>query len=316
MLLLGGPATADDGRALLVRGMKLYDQGRLARSLKVLNRALARIDARAQKTPGSQGRVTSQIHLYIGLCQALSGHEDLARAAFKRALKLRPTLRLPPDRFKPELVKLLASVRGTMLGILEVSTNVPRARVLVNGKARGAAPLLVRVPVGRYKVVVVDLAKKRKMTRKVVVHLGQETQVGVIFKAAPGSAPLPAPAARAPRRIWTWVAAGSTLATLVAGVVVWEWSESSYSNLLEDFSTLKASGEHDVIEQRKDSIHAGDVTATVLFCVAGALAVSSVALFFWEGRAAERRRAAAAPWFVSVVPVAGTTNGLLLITHF
>ena len=317
----GGAAAAKSSKQLLAQGAALYHEGRLAPALALLDRALKRQRAE-QLNPGARvdARTAGRIQLYRGLCHALSGRQSQARAAFGEALTLHPLLRLPPDRFKPELVQLLEQVRGTMRSTLEVSVKQGRARVLVDGTARGTTPLSLMLPVGRHLVVVVNQRDRETITRKVVLALGRVTRLELRFKAAPPAAarrpkPRPRPAA-APTRIWTWVAAGAAAAAVLTGGLVWSSAESDYQDLLVDFAGLKTAGEHDTIEQRRDEIGDQDVAATVLFCVAGALAVTSVVLFFVEGRPAERKRRSMSPWSARVVPVAGPTSGLVLVTQF
>ena len=307
--LWGAPAAAESHKLLLTQAVKLYHEGRLDRSLELLDRALAR---RAQgRSRTVDARVLGRIQLYRGLCLALSGRREQALAALGKALELRPRLRLSPDRFKPELVALLEQARRSLPGTLEITTNRVRARVLVDGKARGDAPLLIRLPAGRHEVQLLAPGGRR-LTRQVVLTPGRTTRLGLLLEAPPSrSKPAPAPA-DPPTLVWTWVAAGGAAAALLAGGLVWVSADSAYEDLHQDFPRLKAAGEHDTIEQQKEAIQTQDVAATVLFCVAGTLAVTSAVLFFVERRGPKRRER----WSARLVPVAGPTTGLVLMTHF
>jgi len=90
----------------------------------------------------------------LGLVAARAGLDELAAAAFRRAVALEPGRALLAAEAPPQVVERYEAARAELAsapqGVLRVQANVPSARVLLDDSPRGVAPLAVRAPVGRH----------------------------------------------------------------------------------------------------------------------------------------------------------------------
>jgi len=317
LLSLAGPAHGQaPAETLLQEGIVRFRLGKYRGSLEALARA-----EKVAKAPD----VLARVHLYRGLNRAVTGDEARARASFRAALIQDPAVRLNPRKFKPSLTELLDQVRRGMRGELSVTGSSAGATVLVDGKKAGKTPYVGRVIIGRHVVEVRGAAGQRRRQEVIVAYQKRsrvEVKLGPPAKAPPPSpAPVPRvapkaatvvphtdpPAPEPRRRIWTWVAAGGAVAAagVAMGVGASVYSDrDEYESLAPGDARL---GELEAAARDKT------VAVNVLFAAAGALAVTSIVLFFLEGRLgrAEGDRAR-----VRLAPVAGQARGLLLTAEF
>jgi hypothetical protein len=185
--LLVAPASAQPqggGEKLLRQGIKQYDEGNLDGSLRTLEQA-----ARAA---GSDAKLLARIHLYRGVCHAVMGNVDKAKAAFGTALGHDPTLTLEPDQFKRSVLEVFRAVQGALKAYLTVRSEPSGAEVIIRGKTIG------RTPVERYEaapgeVFVVVRVGGQEVVRRVELRSGQEESV-VMKVGGAVSPPSPAPA--------------------------------------------------------------------------------------------------------------------------
>ena len=91
------------------KALKLYDDLDFNRAKATLEQALA--DA---KTGGlDQSSIAARLHLYLGLVLAAGLQQpDAARAQFKLAAKINPTITPPDGLFNPEVAALFVAARG------------------------------------------------------------------------------------------------------------------------------------------------------------------------------------------------------------
>jgi hypothetical protein len=84
------------------------------------------------------------------------GHADPARATLERLLRAVPGLAVDPSLVSPRLVEELERARATIAaqptGTLTVTSSAEGARVWVNGRDVGAAPVRLAVPCGAWRV--------------------------------------------------------------------------------------------------------------------------------------------------------------------
>lgn len=335
-----------------------YNIGKFDTSLAALKRLVKKI-----REPSLRG----QAYLYLGLNYGVTKKQKRAEAAFRKALLANPALKLDPSRTKESVLALFEKVREGLLGEIEISSDREGARVTIDGKDVGKAPLQHTLKVGKHLVevnsadgqyswqTIVLVADKSTATLKATleyqggwllvtstppgadVYVGEKklgktplqktmlptgtVQISLELKghkkrekpvtiakgsvstldetlallpvvqasARPTKRPTAKPAenktpAKKPR-LWTWVAAGSSLAVLGVGIGFGVVSRSTFkdyqaSTTGEDYDRLRAK-----VKQQS-------TIANVSFGVAGALAVTAVVLFFVEGKTEQKTKAA------------------------
>jgi hypothetical protein len=290
MALASASARAQSPAEKLERAVAAFNVGEFRRSLELLREVAPNLEGQ-----GSLGRV----YLYIGLNHAFLGEEARARRAFARALGYDPGLKVDPDRIKTDVVQLFEEVRRNMRGELTVEARFKGAVVVVDGVRRGRAPRTLRLPLGPHLVEVHDREGRVRHRQRVTVHADRAVAVVVsgrprpkaetpVFEYRPERETAPAPPDEPPRRrrLWTWVAAGGTVAMATIGVGLWISGSQDYEEYLE----TKDLGRYHELE---DSIPKKYIAADVFLGIAGAMAVTTVVLFFLEGRPAARKASAA-----------------------
>lgn len=108
------------------------------------------------------------------------------------------------------------------------------------------------------------------------------------LQPSPIPSPLPSPRpppspADGPRRVWTWVAAGGALASLVTGIAL---GSAAGSDHREWQDLLQAGTDYESWVALKQSGEQKSLGANIMFGVSAALALSALALFFFESRGA------------------------------
>jgi tetratricopeptide (TPR) repeat protein len=118
--------------------------------------------------------------------------------------------------------------------------------------------------------------------RKREAKLRQERELQENQQALAARATEPPPPAPRRRRLWTWIALGSAAA--VAGVGL-----GLYLSADSDYDEYQNTQDPDRLLELESSIGTRDTAAVVMYATAGALAVTSVVLFFLEGRASAEK---------------------------
>lgn len=220
-----------------------------------------------------------------------------------------------PDRKSSHKQKVTIRVEGVARiqawlqrsrGRISVLSRPPGARVFLDGAMIGKTPLLempvktgdheVRITHGGYK----DLVRSVDVTGKDTAKL----DVTLVKPAAPAGEASPPR-----RRLWTWITAGAALATAVAGVSL----GASAMGDMDDYEQLTASDQQQ-LDELEAAMENKALAANVMYGVAGALAVTSIVLFFLEGRAGstEHRDAAGRATKLRLAPSIGATNGVVV----
>lgn len=161
-------ASADDAGAMLAEGLVRLRLGKFRQALKVLKGA-------SRKT--SDPTTKAQIHLNMGLVYVVLRKKRKARRHFITALRLDPSVTLKRGEVKEKVVTMLEKIRAKIKGTLVVKADMPGARVLVDGKEAGKAPLRALLSVGKYRVQVVSPDELFRLEAVVVVRSDDETRV-------------------------------------------------------------------------------------------------------------------------------------------
>ena len=258
----------------------------------------------------------AKIHLFLGANYMDTGKQKLADAAFLQALKHDPALKLP-EEFKSSQKVAFEKVRLGARGELRVSSNI-KTKVMVDGVAAGMTPYRSRLAIGSHVVAILG-PKGKWRTETVILFPNRDTSIKANFKMAKKPRRGGDRRKKSGGRLWTWIAAGTAVAVAGVGLGLWFAGESDYSewqDLQPDVLTAAANDER--LGELEDSIRAKELGAYISFGVAGALAATSVVLFFMEGRGARKERRASLLNFggVELRPVMGRTSGLMLEGSF
>ncbi|MCA9670144.1 MAG: hypothetical protein KC503_31335 [Myxococcales bacterium] len=297
-------ADADKNARDFRRATSLFADGRFAVARKLLLALRERV---------TDAKLLARVHLYLGLEAAVAADPQRTRDAFARALMLDPRISVDPQRFKPALVSSFQKVRATVRGKLAVTlvggAAPPGASVWLDGARVGAPPYSGVFPVGEHRVELRGADGKVLQAQTVVLNVAAEVALAwtVDGGAARSRRLTPAPgsdkrnAERRGKRLWTWIAGGSALAAFGVALGLGLSAKSDRDAACElvdpsggnDCQVLDASALSSETRARYDELRdrlAAKRTATnVLLVAGGVLAVTSVVLFFLEGRAAKKK---------------------------
>lgn len=186
---------------------------------------------------------------------------------------------------------------------LAVRSDPPGAEAWVDGKRMGQTPVHAEVATGEHQVVV-RTDGHHPWVQSVAVAADRPTEVRAALVA------VSAPSSSAPprRRLWTWISAGATLATLVTGVGI----AASSAHDFDDWQTQCQSTVSPSCADLERTVRDKDLAANVMFGMAGGLAVTSVVLFFLE-RPVTEDRSGGSRQALSVTPLVGPTGGALRV---
>lgn len=166
-LALSAQPSKKPGAARLAAAQTDFNRGDFQAALKDLDLAV---------TEATDEDVLSKVHLLRGQCYGAQRDLVKAEQAFEKALENDPEAKLDPTRVDPSLVTLLEGLRDRMTGDLQVRTDRP-ARVALDGKPLGTAPVKATVPIGRHRVEAYSSDGRYSAVKQVVVAARKSTEV-------------------------------------------------------------------------------------------------------------------------------------------
>jgi hypothetical protein len=304
------PSTGDSqnkaqARALLDQGTKLYEQGDVAGALEKYQAAYATFPS--PKLMFNIGQANRDLHRQLEaleafekfLADAPEASPDMAADAHKSIFQLQKKL-----------------------GQIQIDCMTSGAEVSVDGKNVGRTPLpdLIWATPGHHQIT----AKHESVApavEEVDVKAGSVSNVTLRLAATVAAASVLAPAATPALdlltsstpsgasegwwlgRKWTWVAAGSTVLLAAVAITAGLSMDSKFNSL--NSSCGRASPTQPQCSQSDvDSVSSRQTVANVFWGLAAAGAVTTGALFYFEGKA------------VTVVPIAGGTSGAIARVGF
>ncbi len=280
------------------RGAALYRQGDYEKALEAFRASLEK-----ERRPSTILNL-AQCHRQLKRAKQALEHYQLYLAEFARQ---HPGEAIPhEDEVKEHITKLAAEVEPKeppgppTQGTLSVRSEPAGAELLLDGKPVGQAPYSGTVGPGRHRVSA-RLAGHAEASQEVEVVSGQSAEVTV--RLAPAAAPAPPPR----RRVWAWVTGTTALVAAGIGIGLGVAAKSGY----DEFQTTPSPTRYDEL---KDSVPRLGNASTAMFVVGGALAVTSVVLFFVEGRRPAEAPASRAG--LRLEPLAGSVWGLSLGSGF
>ena len=310
------------------QAVQLYSEGKFRSALSMLetiwNRAATEAEDRAQ------------IQLYIGLCQAALGNSPIE--AFGRAVQEDAQVELDAAQHHPRIVNAFRSVQRKLTGVLKLDGPTDSAVIRIDGIQR-VPPLTQRFLVGEHLIEAAIPGDDSYFSRQIRVDAGDVIEIRVpkptprakgVSEAVPvtleGAGARPNRSAAASGRFWTWVTGGAAIAAagVAAGFSVVAVNDKNAADSL--FDAVEA-GEQPAepnrhrYEQLQDDVSTNQTIANVSWGIAGALAITSLILFFVERDSSETLGNAsratatnpvAAQWTVSPVfgPTVGVTIGM------
>jgi tetratricopeptide (TPR) repeat protein len=275
VLALAPRALADESpkqRAakLLDEGVAQFEEGRAA-------------DAYASFQAAYRLYPSSKILLNMGQALKALGRNAEAAQAYERFLVEMSALPEVGDR-RVSLARAGLAEVLPRIGRLHLEVSPPDAVVSLDGASLGPASRLrtLYVEPGEHRLTA-TAAGFRDGSALASATAGYEQRVSLALEAIPPepAAPVVAEAPPpAPRRRWTWVAAGSSAAFLAGGVGVWLHARS----LFDEYRKTDSGPRWDELRQ---DIGREKILYRVLFGAAGVAAITAGTLYYYEG---SRRR--------------------------
>jgi hypothetical protein len=295
LLAAAPPVRADDvaeAKARFRRGAELYRASRW-------REAIAEFEAAYRLKPHGA------IHFNVAQCRERLGEWPGALRGYHDYLREVPDAK---DRAAVQASIRRIEERLAAVGVqaLLVYSDPPGAEVRLDGRLRGATPLHVALPPGRYALALaleghesvaedVELAPAASRTIEVALRpaprpaappAGARDAPGVkpdltVAPPAAGEAPAAPAAPRGPerRRVYTWVAAGTAVAAVVAGAYFGTQASGD-----EDALRAMATPDGDAAERYASGARSNARKANVLYALGGGAAAAGVTLFFVEKR--------------------------------
>ena len=290
------PARGDDvadARAYYREGTQLYKAGKYRAAITAFENAY-------RKKPHGA------IHYNLAQCREKLGEWPAALRGYHDYLR-----ELPDAADRPAVVATIRSIEErlseTGVQVLLVYSEPLGAEVRIDGRSRGVTPFHIVLPPGDY-----DLAVSREgyalASRKVTLgtrgsqlvdeRLRPAAAVAVPLPPPPGAQQAPDLAARPPAaagpvrgpplvptrrsarggRLWTWVAAGTSVAALgAAGYFTMD--ARSKSKELRNGEVRSAAANDDLVDGHDTAVR----NSRILYGVAAAAGAAGVTLFFVEG---------------------------------
>jgi hypothetical protein len=311
-----GPEAKAKAKAMLNEGSAMYQSGNYAGALEKFKEAHATY-------------ASPKIWFNIGQATRDLGRFDESMAAFERFLV--GASDASPDAIA-DARKATDELRPK-LGQVRIECQTPGAEVNIDGKVVGQSPLLdpIWLLPGRHQITALS-TEASPAVETVNVVAGTEILVELKPNSLPVAAPVaafsPAPAVLGPLkenpyetfsvtqpkiheqpngwwlgRKWTWVAAGSTVVFATTATIAGLMMQSKFDDLRS--SCGRASPTHVGCSQSAiDSVNSRKNTANVFWGLTAAAALTSGALFYFEGQP------------VTIVPLAGEVTSLLASVRY
>ena len=181
---------AAEGRKL-VSEANLYLTGRsYAEAVGTYKQGLRELE---KGLPALEGREYAEAWARLAAAQALAGDDAAARASFVNAARHDPEAKIVARSIDPSAEARLAGGRADVealpSGVLEVESRPGGAKVIVDGEAKGAAPMRLELTAGKH-VVRVERAGYFPSAELVDVPAGREFVHTAALKSTPRAADL------------------------------------------------------------------------------------------------------------------------------
>lgn len=252
---------------------KLIEEARLMYGLADFEGALAKLDQALELS--GDARLKARLQVYRAANLLDMKQRDKAQEAVLAALHHDPMVEAPDD-LKAVLRQFLQALREQSRGILHVRTEVT-CPVFVDGKEVGLTPYSGEMPIGS-RLVAVRCKDRPHKEQTVVLFPGRH--VTVSLRVGKAIAALPEPRGG---RVFTWIVGAAAVASAGTGLGLWLSSDADY----DEWTSLQDRAQHPVLDETRlteleDSIRRKEIASYALWGVGGALAITSLVLFFVE----------------------------------
>jgi len=200
------------------------------------------------------------------------------------------------------------------MGVLAVRSQPFGATILVDGRKAGQTPAEIEVAPGVHRVKL-EIKGHEPAVEQVDARGGKVTVLAIDLRQAgdPEAQIAKKDEAPAGRRLWTWVAAGAAVAAAGAAIGL-------TASALSDHDEYETTDDPKRFDELEESIPKRLRVANAMWGVAAGLAVTSVVLFFVEGRRGssgkKEQPSEVAGGKVRLMLMVGQTSGAMLSTSF
>ncbi len=182
----GDPRAANRAERLLAEAQDMLADGSVPAAAKRLDQAVQLLEANADAV--ADLRTLAEAHLQLAIAMFRDGQEEEADDALARSVHLDPERTLDPARFPPIFVRVFDRARYAVLrrprGDVEVKAT-PGARVLLDGRAMGQAPLLLQEVLPGRHVIRIERAGEAVQVKTLTVASKKTT--AVVFDGGEGA---------------------------------------------------------------------------------------------------------------------------------
>lgn len=140
----GNPKAEARAERIIERGVAAMEDGRMPAAARRLERAVTILERNGDAV--ADLRVLADAYLQLGIARFRDGLEDEADEALRKAVHFAPERTLDASRFPPIFVKVYERARYDVLSRPRAKVEVraaPGARVLLDGRSMGTAPVLL-----------------------------------------------------------------------------------------------------------------------------------------------------------------------------
>ncbi len=263
----GGPAAPAEAIPKPQDPAKLYESGLEAFNNREWHKAASLFEQALGLDPNPS------LAYNVGRSYEYTGNLEKARAAYLQALEYDPDSEL--RQLVYDTLERLDNVRKAVtpeaptVGLLEIRTTPPGAKLSVNGVPVGVTPFQAAHPAGTFKL---RLEKEGYAThhRTVGLEVGKEVVVDTALQPS--------------GRLWTWISFGTSAALLGGGIYFGLQADDTLAEVRRaESKRLSPSAYQDL----KDQGAAESVTSAFLYGAAGLSAAAGIALFFAEAPSEE-----------------------------
>ncbi len=337
---------------LFSEARRQYYEGNEERSLKLLKEYSLKLLQKSKRHAEDAkllGEAYKWIGLCYHRLNERKGETTLA---FKMALKVDPVQSVNADTHGNTVAKVLEEVRKSLLAEIVVrSIGAESLSVMLNGEKVGSTPLIRRMPVGKYQIEAYTHGGLKRYGGIAIIYYGKKNVFPPrSFAVAPGvdreDTKSTDPKDKGDDwghkrhigrhnstsndvddevdddvcgwcwsfkgRLWTWIVAGSALASATAAIGLG-------ASFCLDYDEYKETNDRQRFDELEESIPEKMTGANVMWAVAGALAVVSVVLYYIEGRNIdfEEEVDSKVEWHqFAVAPMFGMEKSVMMLIRF
>ncbi len=170
---------AEDVSNALETSIIRYEKGDFGRAIQDLKQVITILERKPEDD--SRNTVLYRAHLYLGMSYLGSGKENLAKEAFKKAIRTAPGETLDPEFFSPKVISLYNEMIAQTLAVLSIQSNIKGAEVFWGNSKQGSTPFMrMNLLPGTYHIRIV--ASGEEILKTVDLEAGKEMTITADFQ--------------------------------------------------------------------------------------------------------------------------------------